>query len=219
MFWLLAAGCSGAWVLRGTLTRRSYPGLHGGFDCHDRRRAWPGSLSRSLGPLRAARGRRSPSSGEAAEGTAIYRFQVLLHPDGAPEIRLNDQIGGAVQATATRAVAAGEVVTTDDFSAVKSYEPMPEDADVPHITAFAHRGGWSISFDFTYRHPRRFDHLSAGRDFAATAREALAAGRVGAALENAHSAVELLAKAELLSCRPTIDEAISARSHGGRDTV
>lgn len=153
-------------------------------------------------------------AGELPTDTAIHRFQVLLHPEGEPDVRLNEQVGGMVKAVATRTIEAGEEVTTDDFSGVSSYEPMPEDVGVPHITAFAHRGGWSVAFDFTYRHPRSIDYLAGGHDFADTAREALAAGRVGAALDNAFSAVELFAKAELLSCRPTINEVISSRTHG-----
>jgi hypothetical protein len=123
-------------------------------------------------------------AGELPTDPAIYRFQVLLHPEGEPEVRLNEQVGGVVKAVATRTIEPGEEVT-DDFSGVSSYEPKPEDVGVPHITSFAHREGWSVAFDFTYRHPRSADYLERGHDFAETAREALAAGRVGTALDNA----------------------------------
>ena len=72
-----------------------------------------------------------------------------------------------------------------------------------------------MSFDLSRRHPLSDDHLALGRDFAASAREAQAAGRLGVALDCAYSAAELLAKAELLSCSPTIEAALGARKHAG----
>jgi len=153
--------------------------------------------------------------GEWSDDIGIYRFQVLLHPERQLEVRLNEEIGGTVEATATRPMEKGEDVVLEDISGVKGYKPMLDDEGVPHITAFAHRDGWSVAFNFNYRHPRRFEYLESGQQFAETAREALGAERVGVALDNAFSAVELLAKAELLSCHPTIEAALSSHSHGG----
>jgi hypothetical protein len=158
---------------------------------------------------------RRRETGEWSADDRVWRFQVLMPPDGENEVRLNEQVSGTVEAVATRALEQGEDVMLEDISGVKGYEPRPEDAGVPHVTAFAHRDGWSIAFEFSYRHPRRFEYLELAGGFAATAHEALAAGRLGVALDNAYSAVELLAKAELLSCHPTIDDALVANSHGG----
>jgi hypothetical protein len=129
----------------------------------------------------------------------IVRFQVLLHAGRDPEVRLNDEVGGTM---------------LDDMGCVKRYEPSPEDAGVPHVTWYVHRNGARLAFNFRRGDPRRFEYLAHGNDFAATAREALAAGRIGVALDNAFSAVELLAMGELLSCRATIGRnALDARSH------
>lgn len=157
---------------------------------------------------------RRQETGEWTDDTGLYRFQVLMPPDGENEVRLNEQVRGTIQAVATRAIEKGEEVVVEDFSGVKGYEPLPEDAGVPHVTAFLHRDGWSLAFEFSYRHPRRFEHLELATGFAATARDALAADRLNVALDNAFSAVELLAKAELLSCHPTIEAALAASSHG-----
>jgi hypothetical protein len=157
---------------------------------------------------------RRQTNGQLREGTNVYRFQVLLPPDGPVEVRLNDEVGGEALAKAARPVKRGQEVTIEDITAIEKYVPRPEDAGIPHVTAFAHRAGWSIAFEFGYRHPRRHDFLRLGHQFAETAREALAAGRVGVALDNAFSATELLAKTELLSCAPTIEAAIAARTHG-----
>jgi hypothetical protein len=61
-------------------------------------------------------------AGELLTDTAIYRLQVLIHPEGEPEVRLNEQVGGVVEAVATRTIEPGGEVTTDDFSGVSSYE-------------------------------------------------------------------------------------------------
>jgi hypothetical protein len=167
-------------------------------------------LERFVGPEMTRR----ETSGESREGTPVYRFQVLLPREGSVEVRLNEEVGGEALARAVRPVQKGEDVTTQDISGVEKYIPRPEDAGIPHITAFAHSRGWSIAFQLGYRHPRRRDFLVVGHQFAETAREALVAGRVGVALDNAFSAAELLAKAELLSSAPTIEAAISARTHG-----
>lgn len=151
---------------------------------------------------------------EWTDDMGLYRFQVLMPPDGENQVRLNEQVGGTIQAVATRAIEKGDGVVVEDFSGVKGYEPLPEDIGVPHVTAFLHRDGWSLAFEFSYRHPRRFEYLELATGFAATAGEALAADRLGVALDNAFSAVELLAKAELLSCHPTIEDALAASSHG-----
>jgi hypothetical protein len=128
---------------------------------------------------------------------------------------LNEEVGGEVLAKAARAVSKGQDVTTADIAGIEKYVPRPKDADIPHVTAFLHSVGWSIVFQLGYRHPRRHDFRVCGHEFAETARESLAAGRVGVALDNAFSAAELLAKAELLSCAPTIEAALAARRHGG----
>lgn len=158
---------------------------------------------------------RRQQTGEWSEDTVLHCFQILFHPEREPEVRFNSQVGGTLQFVAARALQEGEDVGVEDIAGVKGYEPLAADAGVPHLTAFAHRDGWALAFDFRYRHPRRFDYLSSGREFAATSREAFAANRLGVALDNAFSAVELLAKAELLSCQPTIDAALASHSHGG----
>jgi hypothetical protein len=158
---------------------------------------------------------RRQQAGEWPENAPVYRFQVLLHHDRQLEVRFNEEVGGTAQAVATRTIEKGEEVTVEDIGGITAYELPPEDQNVPHITAFLHRDGWSVAFDFNYRHPRRYEYLERGGEFAATARDALAAGRLGVALDNAFSATELLAKAELLSSHPTIDDALASRSHEG----
>jgi hypothetical protein len=133
----------------------------------------------------------------------------------AAVVRLNREVGGMVTAKAARPIEAGEEVAVDDIAGVTAYTPRDEDAEVPHVTAILHRDGWSVAFESGYRDPRRHEHLRAGLEFLAAARDAHAAGRLRAFADNAFSAVELLSKAELLSSAPTIELALGARRHGG----
>lgn len=145
---------------------------------------------------------------------SLYRWQVLLPWGKTAMVRLNREVGGTVAATAARPIEAGEDIAVEDIASVNAYTPCEEDAEVPHVTAFLHRDGWSLAFEFGYRDPRRHEHLQAGLEFLVTAHEAHAAGRLRSFADNAFSAVELLAKAELLSCAPTIEPALVARRHG-----
>ena len=67
--------------------------------------------------------------------------------------------------------------------------------------------------EFATGHPSRHEFLARGREFLRTAEEAHAAGRLGPSLDTAFSAAELLAKAELLSCRPTVELILNRKKH------
>lgn len=105
-------------------------------------------------------------------------------------------------------------MAVEDVSGVSEYTPRPQDVGVPHVTAFQHRDGWSVAFEFGRGgHPNRSEFLPLGLDYLETAREALREGRFGPFLDNAFSACELLAKAELLSNRPTVELVLNSHSH------
>lgn len=158
---------------------------------------------------------RRRDAGTFADDECVYRFQVLFPESGGQEIRLNDEVAGSILAVATRAIDKGEEVTLEDISGVTEYTPPPEDAGVPHVTAFLHRDGWSLAFQFGRGgHPDRFEFLRLAQDFLETARQALAASRFSSFVDAAYSAAELFAKAELLSNRPTVDLVLQSRSHG-----
>lgn len=153
------------------------------------------------------------ADGRLAAGTEIYRFQVLRTEAGS-EVRLNKEVGGTIMVRpAGEMLSAGQEVTIDDIAGVVGYEPRPEDADAPHLTAFAHGGGWSLAFKLGSGDPRRTDFLTRANEFAATAREAASSGRLGPFVDNAFSACELLAKAELLSSEPTVELMLGKGSH------
>lgn len=104
-------------------------------------------------------------------------------------------------------------MTRADITGISGYQPPPDEADIEHVTAFAHREGWSVAFSFARAHPSRHRCLEKGQEFLAASKDNLAAGRLGPCFDTAFSAAELLAKAELLSCRPTIDLVLDSRKH------
>lgn len=84
------------------------------------------------------------------------------------------------------------------MSRIEEYSLLPEDADAAHITLMAGPDGWLAIFSFVAHHGPQTEHLEAGREFLAGAREALKNRRLRLFAESAWSAVELLIKAELL---------------------
>jgi hypothetical protein len=161
---------------------------------------------------------RRRADGRFGADERVYGYQVLLSLGEPPVVRLNDEVRGAVLAQVGRDMQVGDEAYLEDIERIAGFEPAPEDQGRPYIAAFAHRTGWVMCYDLSRRHPLADDHLALGCDFAASAHEAQAAGRLGVALDCAYSAAELLAKAELLSCSPTIEAALGARKHAGVST-
>jgi hypothetical protein len=143
----------------------------------------------------------------------VYRFQVQFLDDGEVAVRLNDEVQGYLEVKATGPIEKGKEIFEDDFSEVSGYRLPEGHAHHPHVTGFAFMDRWFLTFQLGHRDPSRFEVLAAGREFLATAHDALAAGRLRVFFDAASSAVELLAKAELLSCGPTIEYALQSASH------
>jgi hypothetical protein len=158
---------------------------------------------------------RRRADGSFGADERVWRYQVLLPPGEPPVVRLNEEVRGEVLVEVAREMSVGDEAYLDDIARVAGFEPAPEDRGIPYIAAFAHRSGWTMRYDLSRRHPLADEHLMLGCDFAASAHEAHEAARLGVALDCAYSAAELLAKAELLSCSPTIEAAVGARKHSG----
>jgi uncharacterized protein (UPF0332 family) len=156
---------------------------------------------------------RREAANEWTEGTPVLRFQVQFLDDREVRTRLNDEIGGYLEVKATGPIEKGQVITADDFSEISGYRLPDEHAHHPHVTAFLRHSSWFLAFQLGGRDPARHDVVSTGREFLGAAHDTLSSGRLRVCLDNAHSAVELLAKAELLSCAPTIEVAQRSTSH------
>lgn len=156
---------------------------------------------------------RREGRGEWSQGTILDRFQVQFPEDGAAQVRLNHEVQGILEVKATGPVKKGDLVTAGDFSEITSYRPLEEDVNTAHVTALAHGESWFLAFQFGARDPNRHEFLKAGREFLAQAHDAFRNGCLRPAIDNAASAVELLAKTELLSSNPAIELARESRSH------
>jgi hypothetical protein len=122
----------------------------------------------------------------------IAQAVVILHPNGAPEVLLNDQAELVAKAKVRGAVAAGEPVTTENVEQLSALRP----AKVPPAAgwiAFAllPGSGIMVAFDFRYNRDRATELLNRAQEFLATGREALASGRIGPSVETALAAGEL----------------------------
>lgn len=135
----------------------------------------------------------------SGEWSAVSRFLILMPPGQSPIVKLNDAFGGLLEVHYTRDCVLGEEAGPADIDGVANFEPDEDDHGQPFIAGFAHSAGWSVVFRLGWQHEMAGTYLRLGQQFAATAREALVAGRTGVALDNAYSASELFAKTVLLS--------------------
>jgi HEPN domain-containing protein len=149
-------------------------------------------------PALAARG----DDVERAVGKAL----VILPPNGAPVVQLDDEASWIAEVRATRAIAKGEPITDEDFSEVVALRPTGIDPDAGWI-GFASLGrhGVVVAFDFRRNRRRAAALLERAKEFADVAKLGHAAGLRGPVLENAFAAAELCVVAELslMPDRPT----------------
>lgn len=155
------------------------------------------------------------ADGRMQEGDVLYAAQALLFPGGSRSVRLNEEVRGIALVTATRDVAVGDDVSSEDMDGIDEFLlPADDPENAAHVTMLQQRGGWTMAFDFRYNNVRIAEHLTLADDFIASAADALAAERLGPFVENAWGATELLAKAELISAPD--ERLMNARTH---DTV
>lgn len=116
----------------------------------------------------------------------VVRALVVLHPNGAPEVMLNERAELPATVQVRDAVASGEPVTAENVEHVSGLRPAKIEPDAGWIAfAFLPGGGGMVAFDFRYNRDRAVELLMRASEFIATAGEALAAGRLGPAVETA----------------------------------
>lgn len=152
-------------------------------------------------------------AGTWGEDDVVYRFQVQFLEEDEVVVRVNDEVKGILTVKATGPVEKGQEIYMEDFSEISGYQLPDEYADHPHVTAVFHHETWFMSYQLGHRDPSRHEVLAAGREFLSAADDDLQAHRLRPFFDNANSAVELLAKAELLSSAPTIEIARECGSH------
>jgi uncharacterized protein (UPF0332 family) len=157
---------------------------------------------------------RRTEAGSWAEGERVRRFQVQFL-DESVVVRLNDEVDGYLQVDGGGFVEMNELLSRSEIGDVVDYRLPDEIAHHSHFTAWSHGGAWFTTHQLAFRDPGRHEVLAGGREFLATARDALAERRLRACFDTAYSAAELLARAELLSCAPAIQLALGTSSHKG----
>jgi len=126
----------------------------------------------------------------------IRQALVVLPPAGEPNVLLNDKATLTATCTARRDIACGEAVAGEDLEAVSDLRPFGIDPAAGWMAFASIPGhGLIVSFDFRYDKPRASEHLALARDYLATALDAVAAGRLGPAVEAGFTAAELAVKA------------------------
>jgi HEPN domain-containing protein len=144
--------------------------------------------------------------------TPIFAIQVVFNVGRDPEVRLNEEVGGFMEARAARTMAKGEPVTSADISEITRVELTHADPDAAHITALCLADGWHISWDGRYNASVIAAHLQTADEFLELAEVAIEKGLLRAFAENAFEAAELLAKAEILALPDA--QLLKSKKHG-----
>lgn len=144
----------------------------------------------------------------------IAKALVVLHPDGAPEVLLNDQAELIASVKVREAVAAGEPVMAENVEHVSGLRPASIPPSAGWIAfAIVPGSGITVAFDFRYNRDRAAALLVRATEFLETGREALTAGRIGPAIEAALAAGELAVTA-MASLQNVVHR--GRNSHGAR---
>ncbi len=156
---------------------------------------------------------RRRSDGRLPDDFTLQAAQIIFNVDAdAPEVRLNGEVEALAQAKAKRDIEKGEAITHDDIEGIEEIFLTDHDPNAAHMTLIARPGGWWLAFDFEYNAARIADHIAAAEEFLDASREAQVAGRQRVFVDNLLSAVELMAKAFLIS---TPDKTIlTTKRHG-----
>lgn len=139
------------------------------------------------------------NDGAMAEGDTIHMAQVVFWVGRPPEVRVNEEVQGLMQARATRAIEKDEEVTTADMSEISGFVLPEEDGDAAHLTMVSVAGGLALYFNGAYNALLIAAHVEAAGEFVDAATASLDADSLRAFVDGAFSATELLAKAEMLS--------------------
>ena len=142
----------------------------------------------------------------------IHQALAVLSPGKPVEIRLNDECQLVARARVNAAVKRGDPVTADNVDSVEAIEPLDVEPDAGWVAlAVLPDGRQFTQFDFIRNRGRSLSLLALAREYLATARDALQAGRLGPVIENAMAAAELSVTARMYSL-----ETDAPGSGGGR---
>lgn len=149
---------------------------------------------------------RRRAAGRLPEGfVGVRAVQVILNRGQLPDVRIDDEVLVKVnfKPKPGRRITVGAPAVWSDIEKIEGLELTDADPNAGHFTAILLPDGWTLSWHFQYDRERAADHVGAAREFLDTASSALRGHRLRAFVDNLFSAVELMAKALLISAVPS----------------
>ena len=148
---------------------------------------------------------RRAAAGERAPGEPVTTWQVIVFPDDRqPVVRLEDEVRGVAFVETSRDLADGEEIPDKEITDLADFLLLDGDHDdAGHLTVLQIADGQGIAFDFRYHSAHAAGLSTRAEEFLFVAEAALDQGYLSAFAENAFSAAELLAKAELIATLDT----------------
>lgn len=144
--------------------------------------------------------------------------QVVFYPDGAVEVRLNDEVSGRLHIEDPEQRSPGDRVKASEIQAFKAFERDAKDKTHAHITLIYRKlngeDRWTLFADPRVNLPQARLSFESGEEFLTVARFALDHRSCRPAVENLFLAMELFVKAELLTLPMKSHSSKSATRHG-----
>lgn len=127
----------------------------------------------------------------------VKRALVLMHPTRDVEVLLNDEVELVAEVVVARAVQEGEPLTEEDVQRVSRIRPYGIDPDAAFMVYAVIGSNSYVAFDFRRYKGEAQRLLATALDFLETANQALAAHRLGPAIENGYAAAELIVSVQM----------------------
>jgi uncharacterized protein (UPF0332 family) len=151
---------------------------------------------------------RRRAEGVAIKPSDLFAAQVVFRAGEETIIRLNEEVSMRIKARwpGPRRSAIRAPVPLSEIEDVEQIESTANDTDAAHISIVKIKDGWVLAFDFRYNKKTIKNIAKAAVEFLNAAEDALARGNWRPVVANLFTAVELLAKTELLLLGTSLDE-------------
>jgi len=137
--------------------------------------------------------------GRLPAGFELRAAQIIFSPDAeAPAVRLNEEVVAVARVKIEGPIEKGQAIFENQIQDIESVDLTDSDSDSGHFTLLRVQDHWHIAFDFRRYATHVAQMVKLAGQFLDTATQALASDSVPAFVDNLFSAVELLAKAQLV---------------------
>jgi hypothetical protein len=149
---------------------------------------------------------------QAVAPVVLASAQVIFPPDGAPLVRLNDEVRGYAWTRIDRAVEQGDAIYEHDLHGLQGFDLHESELDFGHVTLISAGDKWFSAFNFLTQRGRALSLLKKANEFLEASVVARTKGHSAVVVDTLFSACELTSKAELLVSRQVKDDAVSHRA-------